>query len=120
MRANEYLEQLMKSYGLTSRGLADATGGVVAESTIRNHVALPHASPRSDKALAIARVFTVKQGAELLRLWGFKDLAESFTEGLEELPIRTEDGNALTYTGEKLTPSQVRKAREYIAFLQGR
>ena len=65
MNAAEYLRKLMRGHGLTSYGLAEATGGAVGESTIRNYLA-GQGRPRVQKALAIARVFGNEQGAELL------------------------------------------------------
>ena len=122
MTAGEYLQQLMSSHGLTSRRLAERTDGEVGESTIRNYL-VDKGRPRAEKALAIARVFNVNQGTDLLRLWRYEDLAKAFAEGHADLAAdrRPLDlTNTLTYSGEPLGPSAEREAQGFIEFLQSR
>ena len=117
---SEILDLAMRRTAWSAPEVSRRTQKTVSPSSVlayRNARSLPKAS----SALAIASIFDVETGRELLRAWTYEDTAAALVERAQLVDSGDADevGRVLRYEGPPLSPDEETAARGLIDIIRG-
>lgn len=113
--AGEYLAWMMNRLGTNPNALAMATDGAVSPTTIRSYVAGGNVS--RSKLAAVARAVGEPHGSQLLKSYGFEDLADAVAEEATRQALADDHGPA-EYRPPTLSAASRQLLNAFAEFLQ--